>query len=519
MKRVATLTRLRLLPIARRSVPCSHSFLQPRLSRRDGHLQPLLTTTPARSLSTTTQASIIVDCPGCGAPFQSHDSSKPGYFSNTKAEEPSPERKRSNKSMSNAEFQAAVNALDPEIRALLEGEAADDQVDVQQEQEEKKKPIVCQRCYALKHRNHITTETSPEFLRATQQYSSLEFLKTKRNPLIVAVLDLGDLPFSLGHQLPNLLRDNPSARILIAANKVDMLPERARRHEQRIRDWIVQYLKQLGFPTQQICGVSLVSAKKGWGILGLLRRIDQERLPTDDVYLVGCTNVGKSALVNQILAQRASKSNRQQHAITSSPVPGTTMGTLRIPFHALHMGHQQDDSSYRMQRERYLIDTPGIVNDQQLIHLMPFSEQKKLMRHGEFKPITFRLEAGKSLLLDPFVRIDVVEASDPVLFTLFTPMVPHLTKTIKLQDSPLEPIPNLLSVHGIHKSRASVDLAFSSIGWVAVAGLFDHARFRIWLPSKVNPAEAFSIRQPPMLPFEYQGVLRKFYGSGARARQ
>ena len=114
--------------------------------------------------------------------------------------------------------------------------------------------------------------------------------------------------------------------------------------------------------------------------------------------------------------------------------------------------------------------------------------------------------------------MDVVEASEPVLFTLFTPVIPHITKTIKLQESHLEPIPDLLSVHGIHKSRASVDLAFSSIGWIAVAGLFDNARLRIWLPPKINPTEAFSIRQPPMLPYEYQGVVRKFYGSGARAR-
>ncbi|KAI9482508.1 hypothetical protein BDB00DRAFT_793088 [Zychaea mexicana] len=434
--------------------------------------------------------------------------------------------------MSDAEFEAAVSALDPELRVLLEGEAAldeeggiaskDSDVQIINEEEEKKLDV-CHRCYALKHYNHITTETSPAFLRATQQYGSLEFLKTKRNPLIVAVLDVIDLPFSLGSQLPELIRQNPSARIMIAANKFDMLPQRARRHEQRIRDWIVQHLKQHGFPTQQIRGVTLVSAKKGWGVLGLLRRIDEERLPTDDIYLVGCTNVGKSALLNQIMSQRASKSKRQQYQITSSAVPGTTMGTLRIPLHALHMGTPQQAGGKRrfLEREHYLIDTPGAVNDQQLIHLMSFKEQKKLMRHAELKPVTFRLEAGRSLLLDSFARIDVVESSDPVLFTLFTPMIPHITKTLKMmdQEGPLQPIPQLLSVRGVHNSRASVDLAFASIGWIAVAGMFDNARLRVWLPPNVNPVEAFAIRQPAMLPFEYQGVTRKFFGSGNRARQ
>ncbi|KAI9260771.1 hypothetical protein BDA99DRAFT_560832 [Phascolomyces articulosus] len=507
--------------------------------------------TSAGSTSSPVSALVLEgDCPGCGAPFQAHDPKKPGYYierSNIDREsnvERQKQRKRSNNSMSDAEFKAAVDALDPELRTLLEeGGSSFKQFEkkmIQQQQqhptdngsfpittdkskEDFTKPAICQRCYSLAHYNRITTDTSPTFLRATQQYGSLEFLRTKHNPLIVVVLDMTDLPFSLGSQLLGLIQDNPTARVLIAANKVDMIPQRARCHEQRIRDWIVQYLKQQRFPTKQIKGISLVSAKKGWGVLNLLQRIGEERLPTDDVYLVGSTNVGKSALVNNILIQRASKDKRQQYHVTSSAIPGTTMGALRIPLHALHMGSSSPRGGGRrlIERDHYLIDTPGVINDQQLIHLMPFKEQKKLMRQKEFKPITFRLEAGRSLLLDSFVRIDVMEASNPVLFTLFTHMIPHITKTLKLmgKDSSLEPIPQLLSVQGTHKSRAAVDFAFANIGWIAVAGLFDKARFRIWLPNGVNPSETFAIREPAMLPFEYQGVIRKFFGSGERARK
>ncbi|KAI7853502.1 hypothetical protein BDC45DRAFT_536205 [Circinella umbellata] len=569
MKRTITpLTKLRVVqPILRQSLCCSHTALKRQcntfslINRYYGQQSTFLTstttTTKRRSLSTaTTQTTSPTalpegDCSGCGAPFQTDDPNKPGYYVQRKSNDTETvnidrRRKRSNHSMNDAEFQAAVNALDPELRALLE--QGDEQItsttnlnkqeplnenDTKQEEQiidndnvidqEKAKPKeICQRCYSLKHYNHITTETSPEFLRATQQYGSLEFLKTKRNPLIVLVLDITDLPFSLSSQLSKLVQENPTARIMIAANKVDMIPQRARRHEQRIRDWIIQHLKQQGFPTQQIQNISLVSAKKGWGVLGLLRRLDEARLPTDDIYLVGSTNVGKSALVNNILAQRASKEKRLQYQITSSVVPGTTMGTLKIPLHALHMGSSQNGRRL-LERDHYLIDTPGVVNDQQLIHLMPFEEQKKLLRHTEYKPITFSLKPGRSLLLDSFVRIDVVEATEPVLFTLFTPVIPHLTKTLKLvdkkNDSSLEPISQLLSVQGIHKSRACIDLAFASLGWIAVAGLFDKAKFRIWLPNNVNPTEAFAIRQPAMLPFEYQGVIRKFFGSGDRAKK
>ena len=444
MKRAITpLTKFRVVQtpfVFRQSLCCSHTALKRQyntfslINRHYGQQSTFVTstTTKRRSLSTaTTQASSQTtipegDCPGCGAPFQIDDPNKPGYYIQRKSNDTEnliieQRRKRSNHSMSDAEFQAAVSALDPELRVLLEQgdeqvpsttslnkqESMDENGILPQEQQqgtiendnianqEKTKPKdICQRCYSLKHYNHITTETSPEFLRATQQYGSLEFLKTKRNPLIVLVLDITDLPFSLSSQLSKLVQQNPTARIMIAANKVDMIPQRARRHEQRIRDWIVQHLKQQGFPTQQIHNVSLVSAKKGWGVLGLLRRLDEARLPTDDIYLVGSTNVGKSALVNNILSQRASKEKRLQYQITSSVVPGTTMGTLKIPLHALHMGSSQTGRRL-MERDHYLIDTPGIVNDQQLIHLMPFEEQKKLMRHAEYKPVTFSLKAGK----------------------------------------------------------------------------------------------------------------------------
>lgn len=88
-----------------------------------------------------------------------------------------------------------------------------------------------------------------------------------------------------------------------------------------------------------------------------------------------------------------------------------------------------------------------------------------------------------------------------------------------IQLRSMKPMPDLLTVRGTHPSRACVDLAFSSCGWIAVAGRFEKATFRIWLPEAVEAESAFSIRTPPFLPYEFKGVIRKFYGSGERARQ
>lgn len=516
--------------------------------------QTKLWNSTSSSTTSATEAVPLGDCPGCGAPFQKTSPSKPGYLADRKKSN-SMLRKQS-KTMSNEQYKEALANLDPETRALLEGgeEIVEEPVEIRTKSPAHVERNVCQRCYALQHHNTNTTESSPEFLRSTQQYGSLEFLKTKQDPLIVTVLDVTDLPASLGN-LPQLLAKNPGARILLAANKMDILPASARRHEQRIRDWIVQHTKSLGLPTNQVLSVTLISAKKGWGIPTLMRKIDRERRPTDDVYLVGCTNVGKSALVNQFMSQirgsldaegrRIKSELKAQYKITSSAVPGTTMGTIKVPLYALGMesaaGEENWEKRKLVTRNRYLIDTPGVINDQQLNHHLSPNEQKKVVNQKEINPVTFKLEPGKSLLLKPLVRIDLLESSQPVLVTIFSPLAPHLTRTEKLpaahaleerlnhlrpvkdesilRMSSLEPMDEIIRVNGVHRSHASVDFSFAGVGWVSLTGDFNNAKFRVWLPKDVKPYQVFQMRDPPFLPYEFKGSIRKFFGSGERTRK
>ncbi|KAI7895026.1 uncharacterized protein EV154DRAFT_496740 [Mucor mucedo] len=549
--------RVSRLSQAKQSLRSSHLFVTPALVGCQRLAKSSVGSFQVQSKSWNSTVSEVAaslgDCPGCGAPFQKVDSAKPGFLTDRKKS--NKDMKKQGKTMSNEEYKSAVADLDPETRALLEGEEiVEEDIKETHHHEERN---VCQRCYALQHHNATTTESTPAFLRASQQYGSLEFLKTKQDPLIVTVFDVTDLPASLGN-LPQLIAKNPGARILLAANKMDILPASARKHEQRIRDWIVQHTKSLGLPTNQILSVTLISAKKGWGIPTLMRKIDRERRPTDDVYLVGCTNVGKSALVNQFMSQirgtldaegrRLKSQLKAQYKITSSAIPGTTMGTIKVPLYALGIdsaeeGENKDNWEKRKYatRNRYLIDTPGVINDQQLIHQLGYNDQKKAVGQKEMNPVTFKLEPGKSLLLKPLVRIDLLESSGPVMFTMFSPLAPHLTRTEKLpaahaledktnnlrpvkdesilRMSSLVPMDEVIRVNGIHRSQASVDFSFAGVGWVSLTGEFDNAKFRVWLPKDVKAHEAFQMRDPPFLPFEYKGSIRKFFGSGERTRK
>jgi hypothetical protein len=133
---------------------------------------------------------------------------------------------------------------------------------------------------------------------------------------------------------------------------------------------------------------------------------------------------------------------------------------------------------------------------------------------------------GKSLLLKPFIRLDLIKSTQPILITLFTKMIPHFVKTEKLNDEnnaiernmPLKSLPHTIKLHGDHPSHATADIAFSSMGWISVTGAFDRAELRVWVPTNAGE-NAIDVRMPPLLPYEYKGSIRKFYGSGERSRQ
>ncbi len=47
--------------------------------------------------------------------------------------------------------------------------------------------------------------------------------------------------------------------------------------------------------------MSLISAKTGWGVESLVTKLMRDHTKGEDIYLIGCTNVGKSTLFNALM--------------------------------------------------------------------------------------------------------------------------------------------------------------------------------------------------------------------------
>ena len=111
--------------------------------------------------------------------------------------------------------------------------------------------------------------------------------------------------------------------------------------------------------------VMLISANKGYGILEAANRIEELR-EGKDVYVVGCTNVGKSTFINQIIKEFGGD---EEQFITTSYFPGTTLDMIDIPL---------DDG-------KSLYDTPGIINHHQMAHHIDKKELKIVTQKKEIK--------------------------------------------------------------------------------------------------------------------------------------
>lgn len=312
-----------------------------------------------------------------------------------------------------------------------------------------KETIICQRCFRLKNYNEIqpVSLTDDDFLRI------LNGLGTQ-DGLIVKIVDIFDFN---GSWLPGLHRFVGNNPVLLVANKVDLLPKSVKAN--KVINWLKREAKKLGM---QPIDVMLVSAHKGDGMPTVVEAIEKYR-KGKDVYVVGCTNVGKSTFINRIIKQATGEGE----IITTSHFPGTTLDMIEIPL--------EDGAA--------LYDTPGIINHHQMAHYLDASELKYIMPKKEIKPKVYQQNAGQTLFIGALARFDFVKGDRSAFTVHIANDLPiHRTKLEKADDlyashrgdllAPptakfIDQLPELVR-HEFSIKEAKTDVVFSGLGWITV---------------------------------------------------
>ena len=180
-----------------------------------------------------------------------------------------------------------------------------------------------------------------------------------------------DFAGSVLSELDNIAGDNP---VILAANKADLLPSKM--GKQRAENWVRRELEYLGVRSLANVGgaVRLISCKTGAGVGAMLEKARALAEEIDcDIYVVGAANAGKSTLMNYVLdrssryrrketiqKRRAGNANARKGALTTSPLPGTTLKFIKVELNG----------------GRSLYDTPGLLVPGTITQILTAEELK-----------------------------------------------------------------------------------------------------------------------------------------------
>ncbi|XP_032806719.1 nitric oxide-associated protein 1 [Petromyzon marinus] len=231
------------------------------------------------------EAASDTQCAGCGARLHCGDPEKPGFLPSEKFKE-----------------------MGRGARALRDA--------------------ACQRCHLLVHHSMALRVRVDE-----DEYRRIVARVRHRGVLVLCMVDVLDLPNTIITDLVDLVGDNKS--IFVLGNKIDLVPPDSRGYLKRLRERLVEMCAQAGMcPGRNIKGVHLISAKTGYGVEGLISKIQSSWKHKGDIYLIGTTNVGKSTLFNTLMESDLCKAKTPDviKRATISPWPGTTLNLLKFPI-------------------------------------------------------------------------------------------------------------------------------------------------------------------------------------------
>ncbi|GAB1859695.1 hypothetical protein CAJAP_00774 [Camponotus japonicus] len=227
--------------------------------------------------------------------------------------------------------------------------------------EKKLRVMVCQRCHFMKYYN-----TTLEVKVSADEYPKLlKVIKTKKCAVILMV-DLTDFPCSIWPEINSVL--HPLTPVFVVGNKVDLLPQDSPQFLTHVKECLSKAVENTGINKEKIKHIELISAKTGYGIEELINKLHSLWKYKGDVYVIGCTNVGKSSLFNALLQSDYCKVQAVDliQRATISPWPGTTLNLLKFPI-------------LNPLRWRLYLRTMRLINERQ------FKHDEDLIRNNMFK--------------------------------------------------------------------------------------------------------------------------------------
>ncbi|RZC57451.1 hypothetical protein C5167_004756 [Papaver somniferum] len=434
----------------------------------------------------------LVICPGCGVHMQGLDPKLPGYFMKPSEKKPDYKMKLDRQpifdetEISDSIKRGSLNEVNNEPEQLPKATKFGS------------KPVVCARCHSLRYYGRVKDVTVENLLPDFDFDHTIgrKLVSTSgARSVVLMVVDAADFDGSFPRKVARLVSDTIDEnsvdwkqgksgnvpRVVLVVTKIDLLPPSL--SPTRLEHWIRTRAREGG--ANKVTSVHLVSAVRGWGLKNLVDDVCKLAGARGNVWAVGAQNAGKSTLINSI-GKHASGGDVNE--LTEAPVPGTTLGIIRVE--GILPGQAK------------LFDTPGLLHPHQLTTRLTREEQKLVQISKELKPRTYRIKAGYTVHIAGLMRLDLEETSvDTVYVTVWaSPYLPlHMGRTENVETMlehhfgrQLQPpineeraeelgnwVQRKFHVSGNSWDVSSIDISASGVGWFAV-GLKGEARLGVW---------------------------------------
>lgn len=301
------------------------------------------------------------------------------------------------------------------------------------------KSNICRRCFRFRfYGDYIFVNKSNE------EYENILNRISKTGDLVVYMVDM----FDISDELINVdkLLNNP---MILVLTKRDLLPKSVK------EDRIFKHLKTYKL---DIIDMISISSEKNYNLDRLYKMITKHK-KSNNVYIVGNTNSGKSSFINKMIKNYSNN----KAFITTSMLPTTTLDLMEI----------------KINDKLTIIDTPGLVEEGNIVNSYDYMVLKRILPKKEVKPRTYQIMEGHSLLIEDFARVDYLEG-EKNSFTLY------LSNEIEVNNVKISPI---IKVKKFKKYSFDVnpgeDIVISGLGWIkivnkAVVDIFVNEKVKVY---------------------------------------
>ena len=231
--------------------------------------------------------------------------------------------------------------------------------------------LLCRRCFRLKHYGEYKVTN-----KSSAYYKNIINDIFKSNDLVLHIVDI----FDMGNI--DYVYSKVFSPCILVLSKWDIFPKSVNEEK------TISYFKNK-YP--RYLDVILLSSDKNYNMDYLYDKILDYKT-TNDVYVLGNTNAGKSSFINKMIKNYTENNN----FIVTSYMPSTTLNVISI----------------KINDELNLLDTPGLINDGNITSHLSESAIKDSNIKDEINPRIYQNKEMCSLSLTDIGRIDCLNASN-----------------------------------------------------------------------------------------------------------